>query len=107
MMLKNVEAKTLPRVGAVASSPEVLDQFLLRHFAVKVRRCLALEVHDVVNFPLRWNFPLPRSSRATVGRMNSPPKQGIMARCKLLFPDKRREQHRNGRGVDAEGSDAA
>ena len=57
MMLKNVEAKTLPRVGAVASSPEVLDHLLLRHFAVKVRRCLALEVSRRSELSTQMEFP--------------------------------------------------
>jgi hypothetical protein len=90
-MLKNVEAKTLPRVDAVASSPEVLDQLLLRRLAGKVSRCLALEFHEVVNFPLRWNFHLPRSSRAILKKMNPQLKGGIMAGCKLMSADKRRE----------------
>jgi hypothetical protein len=38
----------------------------------------------------RWNLYLPRSSRAILKKMNPPPKQGIMARCKLMFADRRR-----------------
>jgi hypothetical protein len=91
MMLKNVEAKTLSRLGAVASSPEVLDQLLLRRLAGKVRRCLALEGSRRSELSTQMEFPFTPSSRATVGRMNPPPKRGIMARCKLLFPGKRRE----------------
>jgi hypothetical protein len=57
MMLKNVEAKTLPRVGAVASSPEVLDQLLLRRLAGKVSRCLALEVSRGSELSTQMEFP--------------------------------------------------
>ena len=57
MMLKNVEAKTVPRVGAVASSPEVLDQLLLRRLAGKVSRCLALEVPRGSELSTQMEFP--------------------------------------------------
>jgi hypothetical protein len=57
MMLKNVEAKTLSRLGAVASSPEVLDQLLLRRLAGKVRRCLALEVSRRSELSTQMEFP--------------------------------------------------
>ena len=91
MMLKNVEAKTLSRLGAVASSPEALDQLLLRRLAGKVRRCLALEVSRRSELSTQMEFPFTPVLTGYSGKDESSAETGIMARCKLLFSGKRGE----------------
>ena len=59
-----------------------LDQVLLERYRGKVSRGLAVELSRRHDFPNVRNFYLPRPSRATVGRMNTRTKQGIMAKCK-------------------------
>jgi hypothetical protein len=62
-----------------------LDRLLLRRFAGKVGWGLAGELSRRHDFLIEWNFALPRSSRATVGKMNPSIQQGIMAKRKLMF----------------------
>jgi hypothetical protein len=46
--------------------------------------------HAVMTFLIERDFALPRSPRATVGKMNPSIQQGIMAKHKLMFVVKQR-----------------
>jgi hypothetical protein len=46
--------------------------------------------HAVMTFLIEWNFALPQSSRATVGKMNPSVQRGIMAKYKLMFAIERK-----------------
>jgi hypothetical protein len=76
MMLKNVEAKTLPRVGAVASSPEVLDHLLLRRLAGKLRCCLTLEVSRRSELSTQMEFPFTPTLTGYSGKDESSAETG-------------------------------
>jgi hypothetical protein len=43
-----------------------------------------------MTFLIEWNFALPQSSRATVGKMNPSVQRGIMAKYKLMFAIERK-----------------
>ena len=75
-MLKNVEAKTLPRVGTVASSPEVLDQLLLRRLAGKVSRRLALDISRRSELSTQMEFPFTPALTGYSGKDESSAEPG-------------------------------
>ena len=55
-----------------------LDQLLLERFGGKVGRGPDVRLSRRRNLPDVWNLYLPRSSRATLEKMNPPLKKGIM-----------------------------
>jgi hypothetical protein len=46
--------------------------------------------HAVMTFLIEWNFALPRSSRAIVGKMNPSVQRGIVAKYTLVFAVERK-----------------
>jgi len=96
MMLKNIEAKTLPRVGAVAFSPKVLDQLLLRRLAGKVSRCLALEVSRGSELSTQAEFPFTPVLTGYSGKDESSAETGHNGKCKQKYAVERREYRECG-----------